>query len=80
MLQDSRGEPLMVTAQYRYSSTPGWTAMTGCRKKLGNPGGLLKQQEGTDREKLGGCWREEVPSKRMVWDIPADEMTTTSNR
>ena len=31
-----------------YSSvfSPGWTAMTGCHKKLGNPGGLSKHQEG----------------------------------
>ena len=64
MLRDSRGGPLMVTAQCRYSSTlvhipkrnswggyysvfsPGWTAMIGCRKKLGNPGWSLETPGG----------------------------------
>ncbi len=63
MLRDSRGEPLMVIAQYGYSFmlicipktipwgvyfsvfSPGWTAMTGCRKKVSNPGWSLETPE-----------------------------------
>ncbi len=49
-----RGGPLMVTAQYGYSSvlSPGWMVLTGCRKELGSQGWLL--------EVPGGHWIEGI--------------------